>query len=504
MSETANAPGATIAGLIEARAMEYPAAAALDDGNRQVTYAELIRDSSALAGGLESLGITRGDRVAILSENSIEYTLLQLACARIGAIAACQNWRLSAEEMQHCIDLVQPALFVWSARFADAARMIETAYAAMPMADIPRSETRPITAQADDPWLIIYTSGTTGLPKAAVISQRTEIARMCTLRLDLALTKEDGFIAWAPMFHMGGTEHAMATLMAGGCVFVVDGYDPARIARILAGHPIGWLLLVPATIMPLVEELKASGTKPHSIKAVGCMADLCPEAEIGAAIDAFGAPFLNSFGSTETGLGPLSGDLVQSRSAISDLSKKLSFLYEVRIADASGAPCPAGTVGEAYVRGPCLFGGYWNAPGANADAFADGWYKMGDLFAMRDDGRFEYAGRSKYLIKSGGENIYPAEIERVLLSDPRVEQAVVVRQPDPQWGEVPVAILVAEAMSADEARAMLEPRLARYKLPRRYIFVSEKDLQLNVSGKADRTMLEARLDLLDRAGSPDR
>ena len=488
--------GATIFGLIETRASADPGAIALDDGAVELSYADLVDRVGQIAAGLAALGVARGDRVAILSENSMRYTLLQLACARIGAIAACQNWRLSVEELKHCVSLVEPKLLFFSERYREVAGQIAPECPAMSMADIPLADPLPATAQTDDPWLIIYTSGTTGLPKAAVISQRAEIARMCTLRLDLGLEKSDGFIAWAPMFHMGGTEHTMATLMAGGRAFIIDGYDPQRIADILAQHAIGWLLLVPSTIMPLVDVIRAGETAPRLIKAVGCMADLCPEVEVAAAIETLGAPFLNSFGATETGLGPLSGNLVRTRSDTSDLSKDLSSLYELRIADESGAPCGHGIVGEALVRGPCLFDGYWNADAANAEAFRDDWFRMGDLFSQRPDGRFEYAGRSKYLIKSGGENIYPAEIERVLLSDPRVEQAVVVRQPDERWGEVPVAILVASGMTEDEARTMLEARLARYKLPRRYIFVKERDLGLNVSGKADRTALENRLEEL--------
>ncbi len=488
--------GATIWGLIEMRAAAEPDAIALDDGTSQLSYADLIEQSAQIASGLTSKGIVRGDRVAILSENSIRYTLLQMACARIGAIAACQNWRLSVDELQHCISLVEPALFFFSERYREVVGAIGADLAAIAMSDLPVGKPMPATAQADDPWLIIYTSGTTGLPKAAVISQRAEIARMCTLRLDLGLEKADAFIAWAPMFHMGGTEHTMATLMAGGRVFVIDGYDPAQMATVLQSHAIGWLLLVPSTIMPLVEELRRKGVSPLSVKAVGCMADLCPEAEIAAAIETLGAPFLNSFGATETGLGPLTGNLVRSRPDIADLAKQPSSLYEIRLTDSTGLPCADGEVGEAVVRSPCLFDGYWNAPDANADAFRDGWFRMGDLFSKRPDGRFEYAGRSKYLIKSGGENIYPAEIERVLLGDPRVEQAVVVRQSDAQWGEVPVAIMVASGMSEDDARALLELRLARYKLPRRYIFVTEEALRLNVSGKANRTALEQRLEEL--------
>jgi fatty-acyl-CoA synthase len=151
-------------------------------------------------------------------------------------------------------------------------------------------------AASEDPFLIIYTSGTTGLPKAAAISQRAEIARMCALRMDLRIAPEDGYISWAPMFHMGGTEHLLATLMSGGHGFVVDGFDADAIIDVLAEHRIGWLMLVPATIEPLLERLSARDVRPAGIKAVGCMADLAPSAVVAAITQALGAPISTASG----------------------------------------------------------------------------------------------------------------------------------------------------------------------------------------------------------------
>lgn len=483
--------GATINGLIGARADEAPLAIALDDGNRKLTYRGLVSAVDRAAAGLARYGVGHGDRVAILSENSIDYAIAQLACAKLGAIAACQNWRLADTELAHCIALVEPVLLLYSAGHRGTVDRIMTNCTASPIDQLQSDGSAPDAARPEDTWLIIYTSGTTGLPKAAMISHRAEIARMCTLRLDLSLARDDGYVAWAPMFHMGGTEHMMATLMSGGTVFVVEGFQPERIAQIIAEHRIGWLLLVPATILPLVGALEHAGRSPRSVKAVGCMADLVPSSEIAAAIAYLGAPFLNSFGSTETGLGPLSGGLLGPEDDLGDLAKRVSSLSELRLATSDAEPVPFGEVGEALVRGPGLFSGYWKAPDANAASFLDGWFRMGDLFRQREDHRFVYAGRSKYLIKSGGENIYPAEIERLLLADPRIEQAVVVKQSDAVWGEVPVAVLVAEGLDEREARALLEGSLARYKMPSRFVFVAADAVALNVSGKPDRATLEA-------------
>lgn len=488
--------GSTVYGLVKARALSRPGAPALTFGDVTLDYAMMLHRVDRIAADLHARGVSRGDRVAVLSENAIEYPLVQLACAKIGAIVACQNWRLADAELSHCLDLVRPRLLLFSQRYADRATNISPLQA-VAIDALGSDGAAPLAASSEDGLLIIYTSGTTGLPKAAVISHRAEIARMCALRLDLGLAPSDGYIAWAPMFHMGGSEHLLATLMSGGHATVVDGFDPNAISRVLAREPIGWLMLVPGTITPLLCHIAAHGIVPVGVRAVGCMADLVPRAEVEAITAALNAPYLDSFGATETGMPPLSGALIPPHSPADRLYKQPSSTSEIRLVGADGNDVPDGDVGEAWVRGPTLFSGYWNAAEANAACFSDGWLKMGDLF-QRKDGGYLFAGRSKYLIKSGGENIYPAEIERVLLADPRVADAVVVRYPDAQWGEVPVAVIVREDASLDAhaLEASCRASLAGYKRPRQILFVDAADMPRNVTGKIVREEVERWL--LDR------
>jgi acyl-CoA synthetase (AMP-forming)/AMP-acid ligase II len=293
------------------------------------------------------------------------------------------------------------------------------------------------------------------------------------------------------MFHMGGTEHLLATLMSGGQGFVNDGFNARAIVDIIEHHAIGWLMLVPSTVEPLVTELHARGVTPRSVRAVGCMADLVPAAEIEAITRAVNAPYLNSFGATETGMPPLSGHMLDIGTKPDLMSKRLSILTDLRLADDNGEPVRRGDIGEAWVRGPTVFSGYWNAPQANAQCFSDGWYRMGDLFRQSEAG-YDFIGRSKYLIKSGGENIYPAEIERILLADARVSDAIVVRIPDDRWGEVPVAVIARhdERLDYAEVETMLSSGLARYKRPRHVLFVGLDDFPRNISGKILREAVE--------------
>lgn len=346
-------------------------------------------------------------------------------------------------------------------------------------------------ARPEDGLFIIYTSGTTGRPKAAVISHRAQLARMAALRLDLGMRPGDGYISWAPMFHIGGTEHLVSTLMCGGPGYVMDGFDADRIIDVLETCCIGWLLLVPATVEPLIARLRERQPLVRSVRAVGCMADLVPLSVINEISTLLDAPFLNSFGATETGMPPLSGDLIAPGRVRQSLAKRLSVLTELRLVGADGQDVADGETGEAWVRGPTLFSGYWNNPEANAKDFADGWFHMGDMFRRTRQG-YEFTGRAKYLIKSGGENIYPAEIERVLLADARVADAIVVKKPDTRWGEVPAAVIARNsgALTEDQVMAMCRAELAGYKCPKKVVFVALEDLPRSVSGKIIREAVE--------------
>ena len=481
----------TVFPLVAMRAKASPDTLALADGRRSYTYGQLVEKVDRVAADLAARGIERGDRIAVISENCIEYTILQLAAAKLGIIAACQNWRLVDEELSYCVKLVEPCLIAASDRYLPlAARTAE---------DVPVSRIdgfgadgeTDCVARPEDGLFIIYTSGTTGRPKAAVISHRAQLARMAALRLDLGIRPEDGYISWAPMFHIGGTEHLVSTLMCGGPGIVIDGFDADRIIDALETHPIGWLLLVPATIEPLIARLKERSPRVKSVRAVGCMADLVPLSVIDEISTLLDAPFLNSFGATETGMPPLSGDLIAPGCVRDSLAKRLSVLTELRLVGADGRDVADGEAGEAWVRGPTLFSGYWNNPEVNAREFAGGWFRMGDMFRLTPRG-YEFTGRSKYLIKSGGENIYPAEIERVLLADPRVADAIVVKKPDDRWGEVPVAVIARNSGALTEAQVieMCRAELAGYKCPKTVVFVTLEDLPRSVSGKIVREAVE--------------
>ncbi|MFC3215905.1 class I adenylate-forming enzyme family protein [Novosphingobium panipatense] len=337
---------ASVYDLFAMRAKAAPEALAIVDGEVRLSYAEMRARVDAVAADFAARRLARGERIAILSENRLEYTAVQLACAKLGLIAACLNWRLSDPEMRHCIELVDPSLLVASPRHMERAAGAANGRPLSAIDGLGASGDSASVAQPEDGLLIIYTSGTTGLPKAAVISHRAEVARMCAMRLDMGVAMSDAYISWAPMFHMGGTEHLLATLMCGGTGVIIDGFDADALVDALEEFSVGWLMLVPATIEPLLERLDARQAKVRGVKAVGCMADLVPSATIAAVTQALKAPYLNSFGATETGMPPLSADLIPVGATPSAFPKRLSLLCELRLLGADGNDVPDSETGR--------------------------------------------------------------------------------------------------------------------------------------------------------------
>jgi acyl-CoA synthetase (AMP-forming)/AMP-acid ligase II len=496
-----------IAGLFGAAVARHPDRPALEFEGRQWTYRALNRRVNRLAHALLAMGLQAGDRVAVLAENRPEYVELELAVAKLGLILACQNWRQSDPELAHCIRLVSPRVLFFSQRQAEVVGRIDhgvpqrvdldLAYAdllaAAPGADPEREPAGDVDAEAG--LVILYTSGTTGLPKGALISQRAMVARSMIARIDSTVQPGDPFIAWAPLFHMVSTDSVYATLMHGGKVIVMDGLQVQQLVEITSREFIGHLTLMPGMIDRVIDELDRTGLTPKGARSIGCMADLVPAAQIQRITTLYQAPFRNSFGSTETGGPPGSRGSIAVGAWPESLSKQQNSYCQIKLVDEDDVEVADGQPGELAFRGPSLFSGYWANDKANAEDFRGGWFHMGDVFVRNPDGSLDFVDRRKYLIKSGGENIYPAEIERVLLADPRVLEAVVVRQPDARWGEVPVAFVARadDSLSAEAVRAACEGKIARYKFPKSVVFIGLDEFPRSTTGKVKRHELEALL-----------
>jgi fatty-acyl-CoA synthase len=498
------ASAVSVAGWFHSQVVLRGDAIALQDGERTLSYRALNERVNRLAHWLMAQGLSRGDRIAVLSENRTEYVEVELAAAKLGIITACQNWRQADPELSHCIRIVEPKLIVASERHsATLGRVDHGGPEILVLGDdyervlalAGSTSEPPHLAEPEDGLIILYTSGTTGMPKGAVISHRAMVARTLIGVLDRPMEQDDSYLAWTPMFHMGSTDYVYSTLLRGGKVIILDGFEAAAMAQVVATERLGWLHLNSAVIERLIAQIKRDGVRPKGMKLVGVMADFVPRRVIAELTTLMEAPFANTFGSTETGPVPASKGSIGIGVVPECLSKVQSSLCQLRLVDENDRDVPDGEPGEALVRAPSLFSGYWCAPETNAEVFRGGWYHMGDVFRRNPDGTLDFVDRRKYLIKSGGENIYPAEIEGILLASPRVANAVVVRRPDAHWGEVPVVFVVPRdrQLTAEEVMGLCRGKIAGYKMPKDVRFIADEDLPRSTSGKIKRHELEGRL-----------
>lgn len=493
----------TVATLFADQARQYPDRVALQDAEGTLSYRLLLERVARLAGTLRMRGVVRGERIALLSENRREYIEVLLAAASVGAAVACQNWRLASAELRHCLTLVEPKLVFVSQRHQDPLDQLDLPFERIVFGreyEAALESSAPVAVDAsvdpEDPLLILYTSGTTGSPKGALISHRAELWRGLVMRADLGIAATDAFVAWSPLYHMGAADPSLLALTSGGKVIVVDGFDKTRLAQLVADERLGWLLLMPGMVGSFADELEARAVRPRGVKLCGVMADLVPPHELSRITRLLDAPYANTFGATETGCPPCSASLLPVGITPSRLSKEKSPFCEIKLVDTDDREVPAGTPGQLCMRGPTLFSGYFRAEEVNAEEFRGGWFHMGDIFRQNPDGSFEFVDRVKYLIKSGGENVYPAEVERVIATDPRVLDVAVVKSMDERWGEVPVAFVARndESLTEREVRERCQAELARYKAPKAVHFIEMSDFPRSASGKIQRHLLEARLE----------
>ncbi len=496
---------ATVGTLFHNRVTVNPSHLAVVDGKRKLTYTALEDRSNRLANGLLDLGIKRGDRVAILAHNCQEYIELEIAAAKAGFIVAALNCRLGTRELTHCIHLVAPKIIIVQA--STVANLKASSTLAYPQILIGKeyeeflcvssSEYPNLDIDPESGLMILYTSGTTGMPKGALISHRAFIARAMCFASEMQIPINDHYCAWPPIYHMASTDQLLATLLRGGTVHVVDGYNADKIITILEQEIMQFMFLMPGMIGDFVKVLKQRKVKVKGLALCGAMADLVPLDDIVAASTLLNAKYLNSFGATETGLPPATSSLFDIGERPAKLSKRQSAFCELRLVDSDDNDVPNGSPGEAVVRGPTLFSGYWNATEENEACFRNGWFHMGDVLRRNEDGTLDYVDRLKYMIKSGGENIYPAEIEQVLAMESRIIESIVVRKKDDKWGEVPVVFITTNdsTLCADDILEHCKKHLSRYKQPKEVIFITHADIPRSTTGKIQRHVLEGKLTL---------
>ncbi len=470
---------------------------ALDEGIGQL--------AAALAG---TFAIKRGDRIAILAYNRPEYVALVFAAARLGAIVVPLNWRLAPPEHGHILADADPSLIIvdgdLAGRADDLARLAPRAHRASiefsadgwtDLADACEVAARPPepAGRPEDPVLLVYTSGTTGRPKGAVITQSAVTWNAVNSVWAHDFTSEDRVLTTLPLFHVGGLNiQTLPALHAGATVLLHKRFAPAEALAAIARDRPSVTLLVPATMKAMIEHPNWERTDLSSLRLAMAGSSVVP-VELIKPFHARGVPVGQVYGATETG--PVSIVLKGIDAMRKEGSCGTPAIHcDARIVDDNDADVKPGQRGEILLRGPHISQGYWRDSAATAGAFLGAWFRTGDIGHQDEDGHFWVDDRKKDMIISGGENIYPAELEAVLETDATIAEAAVVARPDEKWGEVPVAIVVPRAGAVIDpaaVKARFVGRLAKFKHPHDVVVVDA--LPRNAMGKVLRYVLRETL-----------
>ena len=482
-------------------AAEWDAArTAIHFQGNDMSYGEFAERIAGLAGALRERGIGAGDRVAHLGFNGPEILELLFACARLGASLTPLNWRLALPEYEYILgDCAPQLLFVEQPFYEPAAALAERfpnlAIVAIddPNMDWPNynamiEAAKPVAPERDNlddaNALIVYTSGTTGRPKGAMLPQSALFWNAVNATMTLGMTRSDHILTAIPMFHVGGINiQTMPALHLGATVTIAQRFDPGATLALISNQRPTLFIAVPAMIQALINHPDWEDADLSSLRMFTTGSSTIPLALLKAWL-ARDIPVTQVYGLTESGPVSTVTPVADAERKVGSCGKPAPYC-EARVVDDSGNTVAPNQPGEILLRGPGVTTGYWNNPQATMETFADGgWFRTGDIGHWDDEGYLFVDDRAKDVVISGGENIYPAELEDVLAACPEIAEAAVVGRPDSKWGEVPIAVVVRRDQTELDKQAVIdlfEGALARFKHPKDVVFVDA--LPRNSMGK---------------------
>lgn len=466
----------TIGTWIRDRGRLTPERTAIDFCDRTVTYGELDRDSSRLAAELMGRGLGRGDRVAVLADNCPEYVTLFFACAKAGLVMTPLNWRLAPPELAYQVDHSGASVVLASrSRLEQAEQVVAEAEhrpPIRPLEDPPEAEGDvDVVVEDDDPLFLIYTSGTTGRPKGAVLTHANCFWTNTAIDRLMDVTTFDVVLQVLPQFHVGGWNvQPLLAWWKGATVVLEPSFDPGRALRLIEEKRVTTMMGVPANYLFMAEHPSFATTDLSSLRMAVVGGAPMPESVI-ETWTARGVSLVQGYGLSEASPNVLGLPPEYVKEKVGYAGKAYPHV-EVALEGSDGSLIDGPGTGELLVRGPSVFAGYWNDPAATAEAMRGGWLHTGDVAERDADGFYRIRDRIKDMYISGGENVYPAEVESVLMAHPDVVEAAVVGVPDERWGEAGVAVVVTRRpLDPEELLDWCRGRLARFKVPREVRFV---------------------------------
>ncbi len=505
----------TISSLFLNACARHPGRLAVSYDGRAWNYEEWLRRVACLAHAFADLGVEQGGRVAIFLRTSEAAAAAYMACQLLGAVAVPMNFRLSGGEADYIANDCDAALIVFDASVEGAVqRVLESRPQLARVRSGPAKRVdahdldqlvhcstplrEPVAAQPHGHSALVYTSGTTGFPKGVVHTHANDVAIVQNCIMEYRLSAEDVALHIAPLYHVGGMQaFFLPHLMVGAANVIGPRYTPGSTLEDIERHRVTTLFAVPTQIQDMLTHPRFGELDHSSLRLITTGGAALPAATMERVVGEFCAGIYNGYGMTEASLTLL----LHPRDALSRLGScgKPTLISECQLRLADGGVEPTvGEVGELWVRGPQMSPGYWNKPQETAERFSKGWLRTGDLFSRDEDGFFYFHGRVDDMIVTGGENVYPREVEEVLYRCPGVQDVVVLGLPDPKWGHAVAAFIVKKdpelTAEAIDAYCRASGDLAAFKRPRRVEFVDA--LPMNPSGKV------LRRELLARHGAP--
>ncbi|MEW6334023.1 MAG: AMP-binding protein [Thermodesulfobacteriota bacterium] len=501
--------------MLKVNAKKFPAKTAMKDRERSFTYREMNERVNRLAGSLLSMGLRKGDKVAVLLENCIEIVEVYLATAKTGIVIVPINFRLAGRDIEYILDNSDAQMLIVDSEFVPVIDTMRSRLANIP-ADryavvgamrqgymeydrlIECSSDREPDAQVrpEDPWILIYTSGTTGKPKGVLRSHESHIAFYLLNTVDSGFTLHDICLNVMPLCHINSTFYTFTFLYIGGTAYIhpARSFKAEEILEIIEREKITFISLIPTHYnLILNTPSEARRRNVSSIRKLLCSSAPVRKNMKLAILDFFpGVELYEAYGSTEAGIVTILKPEDQMR-------KLGSIGYEavgtdfVKIMNAEGQEAAVGEVGELYARGPMLFDGYYKMPEKTAAAFRGEWFSAGDMARQDEDGFYQIVDRKDNMIITGGEHAYPSEVEEVVGSHPAVYDTAVIGVPDEKWGEKVVAVVIPRA-EVDE-QTLIEycrDKLAAFKRPKEIHFIKAEEMPRTPTGKILHRLLRER------------
>ncbi len=462
------------------------------------TFSEVNQRASAAASWLKKQGIAKGDRVALVSPNHIVYFDLLFACAKIGATFVPINWRLATYEMDYILQDCTPKLIGFHSSFAEKVAELEYVQLAPVSFEIDHEQYLDKSLQVEgdvdlseqDPLTILYTGGTTGKPKGVVLSHQSIIWNGLNTVLSWNLSQEDTTLTYMPLFHTGGLNAlSIPLLMVGGKVVIASDYNPIEAIEYLNHYQCTIVLLVPTMYHMMVNSDEFKKSRFPFMKIFLSGGAPC-SLEIYKAFRNRGLTFKEGYGLTEAGPNNFYIDPDRVDEKLGSVGKPMLFNV-VKIIKEDGEQAAANEVGELLIKGKHVFSCYWNNQEATDEALSSDWLHTGDLAKRDQDGYYYIVGRKKEMIITGGENVYPLEVEHWISQISQVSEAAIVGIPDPKWGEIVAAFIVLkenEQLSIEEVKEHCVRKLGKYKVPKRIFFLDQ--LPKTDVGKIDKKELK--------------